>query len=234
MSTGDNPALEMMRDQIVSLRRDFTAREVALREERRRTKAVREKLGVGDLQAALARIDELLTRAAKVSDLEKQIAELPAPVTDGDKDRRITELQSALKTRDHRDTFRAAAAAVGVGADRVDDLYAVSGLKPGDDEPKPDDFTAFLETAKTAKAWAFTAPAGSEPGAHRAAPETEPTPWNLKPAAPPNGAGRGFPDNQAGALTVSKSRMSEQHYATVMQPKVAQAMTDGTPIRWVT
>lgn len=186
----------------------------ALREARSEAKTAKE--------SAESASKQLATLASERDTLAAQASAGPEDLL-----KQVAELKGQIAARDHRDGFKAAAVAAGVAPSALDDLYALSGMKPGDDPAKPEDFVAYLTEAKTARPWAFTGEAPSSSGQTQAG--TAGTQGTLALAAtqPPPGAGRGAPDHSSTAFKVRKSDLSNGSWMAAHQADVAKASAEG-------
>lgn len=186
----------------------------ALKEARAEAKAAKE--------SAEAASKQLATLTSERDTLAAQAATGPEDLT-----RQITDLKAQIASRDHKDGFKAAAVAAGVAPTALDDLYALSGLKPGDDPVQPETFAAYLTEARTARPWAFT---GETPSASGQTPAgTAGTQGTLALAAtpPPPGAGRGAPDHSSTSYRVRKADLANGSWMSQHQADVAKASAEG-------
>ena len=114
----------------------------ALQGERKQRKA---------LQVELAR----MTTEADAFKLDRDGWKVKAEAAPSEKDAEIATLRDSISQHDFRAQFDKAAKAAGVTDIRLDSLYKLSELKPGDTPAKAEDFAGFLTTAKEAHSWAF-------------------------------------------------------------------------------
>lgn len=174
----------------------------------------------GEAKAAKAERDQLATSARDLT-AERDRLKAAADAGPADLQARIAGLEGEIAGRDHRDSFRDAALASGVKPEAVGDLYSLSGLKPGDAAPKPEDFAGFLSSAKEGRPWAFgEAPAPAVEGG-------PPSPVTLAKTPAPAGGGRGASDTTSGLFTVRRSDMTPAWMQT-NQSKLAEHAEAGT------
>jgi hypothetical protein len=173
--------------------------------------------------------DSAAAAAAQLAAMSSERDTLAARAASGPEDllKQVAELKGQIAARDHRDGFKAAAMAAGVSPTAMDDLYALSGLKPGDDPAKPEDFVAYLTEAKTARPWAFTGESPSASGQTQAGTAGSQGTLALAATQPPPGAGRGAPDHSSTAFKVRKSDLSNGAWMSQHQADVARASAEG-------
>jgi hypothetical protein len=173
------------------------------------------------LREARGKLKEALDRAEKA---EAQVGTLAAD-RDGwkqkaeagpdDLRKQIADLQGQLAGRDHKDAFRAAALAQGAKPEKVDKLYKLLELKPGDAPAKPEDFAEALAAAKEADDWAFD-------GGTR---ETGKTP----PTAPPPGSGRSASLPPANRVEYTSDEVARPGWQQA-RPELLKAFKEGTAV----
>lgn len=129
-------------------------------------------LGGESVDDALARLGTVLEEHGRAS------------TTPDEKDATIADLRGQIASRDHKDAFRKAAGEAGVKPGSVDDLYSLSGLKPGEGEAKAEDFAGFLASAKEGRSWAFGEAAPADP-------VVQPIKLGAAPPLPAGMSGRG-------------------------------------------
>lgn len=166
----------------------------AVRETRRELKASKETA-------------ETLKGQLKAAATERETWKGKAEAAPTEQARRVAELEGQLRTRDHRDGFRAAALKAGVKPDAVADLYQLSGLKPpeqGDIDPAG--FAGFLDGAKAARSWAFGANEDPDAGGSSGGAPGGTTQADRKPPLQGGqGGGRGALDTSASNRFVVRS-----------------------------
>lgn len=179
-----------------------------------------------DLRVRVTALDEEVKSLSAQRDTWKARAE-SAP---SEQSARIVELERQLATRDHRDMFRSEAMGAGVNPSFIDDLYVLSGLKPGDSPVQSGSFAEFLEVAKTSRPWAF----GSQPSGQNGV--SQPSGQNgiaqaigLGATASPPGAGR-----SASAAPVNGVRYTAQEVRQPgwqqARPELVEALQRGTAV----
>lgn len=190
----------------------------ALKQERGKRQAIRT-----DLEKLQAQVTTLTT--------ERDKWKATAESVPGEQSQRVADLEGQLRQRDHRDGFRAAALAAGVKSEAVDDLYALSGLKPGDAAPKPEDFTEALTTAKAARAWAFGEPPAADGSTSVADANGTGAQGNLtvNGTPPPPGAGRSASDASPTRVQYRLSDVAKPGWAQT-NPTLKTALADGTAV----
>jgi hypothetical protein len=198
----------------------------ALKSERKRQEAVRKALAVDSWDQVDGALAKLREGGKAAQELERLKAQALSP---DDKDKRIADLEGAIKTRDFSDKFRAEAIAAGVDPKRVDKLLKVSDLKPPDGELKDGHFKDYLAKAKESDDWAFSqgtkdANAGGDDKAGASDLEL--------PPARTAGEGRGQADNSSGLFTVRRSDAGKPAWMQANQSKLAEASSKGT-LRWI-
>lgn len=206
---------------IASLNQRITALEgekanlkAALKEARNETKTIK-----AEFEKLNAEANELL---GEYEQLEQQANAAPDELQS-----RIAELQGQLATRDHRDAFRAKAKELGVKDKAVDDLYNLSGLKPGDGPVEPESFAEFLTAQKEVRGWAFeeSQPQGNGASAGQGAGGSQGV--RLTAVSPPPGAGRGVSDASSSKIRVSADQLADGLWMQANQEVVAKASAEG-------
>ncbi len=181
----------------------------------------------GEAKAAKAEVE---TMASQVKTLAAERDTLATTAKAGPEDllKQVAELKGQLSTRDHRDAFRQAASAAGVAPAAMDDLYSLSGLKPGDAPAKPEDFSAYFTEAKNARPWAFTGESASA-GSQTATPNQGAASQGLGlvPTVPPPGSGRGASDRSSVAYQVRRSDLGNGLWMQANQSEVSKASAEG-------
>lgn len=182
----------------------------------------------GDRRAAAEERDTLRAQVATLT-TERDTALSAAKAAPDDLRKQIADLQGQIAQRDHRDAFRAAARAAKVKDAALDDLYNLSGLKPGEAPPKAEDFAEFLAAQKEARSWAFDTEdsPGQGNGPTLGQPAGGPPPIRLAPAAPPPGAGRGVPDHSSSKLRVTADQLGDGAWMQANQDAVTRASAEG-------
>lgn len=177
---------------------------------------------------------------ARSSSLEEQVQHLTSD-RDGWKQKaesgpqelqaRIAELEGQVRQRDHRDAFRQAATTSGVSPAFVDDLYTLSGLKPGDAPAQPGEFAEFFAAAQTSRPWAF----GASPPPGQSGTPT-PSGQNgasqgvgLQGTSPPPGAGRSASSAPANGVRYTASEVRKPGWQQA-RPELVEALQKGTAI----
>lgn len=186
----------------------------ALKEARRERKAADD--GKAELKA---QADKL---AAERDELKTKLESAPNELRG-----KIVELESAIKARDHKDAFKAAAIEAGVSAKAVDDLYALSGLKPGDGPVDPAEFAEALATAKEARPWAFDGEQQSPSQGQGAPPQGGSQSIRLAAVPPPSGGGRGASDLPSTKFRVTSADLADGAWMQANQESVAKASAEG-------
>jgi hypothetical protein len=138
----------------------------------------------------------------------------------------MTELEAENNDLKHQVTFTTAALKAGAKPDSIEDLYKLSGLKPGTEPATVESFAEYLEGAKQARSWAFgvtPAPAG-----HQATP---PKGSPLGAAMPPAGSGRSASDVAAGKVYYTRRDVVEPNWQKA-RPDLAAALSrrDGSAV----
>lgn len=202
--------------RITELTNQLTNIKAALKEERSARKSAAEerdtlKAQVGTLTTE--RDTALQAAKAAPDDLRKQIA----------------DLQGQLAQRDHRDAFRKAAESAGVSKQAVDDLYSLSGLKPGETPADPAGFAEFLAAQKEARPWAFDgeSPSPQGNGASSGQPAGGSQGIKLAPAPAPAGAGRGVPDHSSSKFRVTRDQLADGLWMQANQDAMDRAAVEG-------
>lgn len=191
----------------------------ALKAERKGVAAIK-----GELDTLKAQVGTLTT--------ERDQWQAKATAAPDDLTKEIGDLRGQLSQRDHRDAFKQAAAKAGVAPDRVDDLYGLSGLKPGDQPATPEDFADYLATAKESRPWAFggASPSGGSTGDEGGNPfAAQAIKLGAQPPVP--GGGRGASDHSSGLFTVRRADAKDVGWMRDNGAKLGEAAAKGT-LRW--
>jgi hypothetical protein len=139
--------------------------EAALKQERGRTRAIRDMLGAQSIDEAAEKLRALKAQADEAETLRSQIKELQGQeYTPDEKDEAIAALYEELRGRDFSDAWKSAANEAGVDGKYLDSLLKLSDLSP----PEEGDITGelfgdFLKSAKEAHPWAFPQPTTPPP-----------------------------------------------------------------------
>jgi hypothetical protein len=178
-------------DQIANLK-------AALKQERGRTKELRDALGVESIADAAAKVRQLSEAAGKVETLQKEL-EQNQGIDPDEKDELIADLWQQLRGRDHRAAFEKEAAKHGVKSELLDDLYDLGKFEvPDEGDIAPEIFADYFASAKERRAYAFASPepAASMPGSvgPHGATNTAPAKPIAQPAQPGPGVVRGGAD----------------------------------------
>jgi hypothetical protein len=137
---------------------------------------------------------------------------------------RMTELEAENNGLRHQVTFTTAALRAGAKPDSIEDLYKLSGLKPGMEPATVESFAEYLTQAKEARAWAFgvtPVPAGQQ-----ATPRSP-----LGATVPPAGSGRSASDAAAGKVYYTRRDVVEPNWQKT-RPDLAAALkrNDGSAV----
>jgi hypothetical protein len=188
----------------------------------------------GNLQRALKEARHLLkARAEELEKLRKEtegwskerdqaIEKLKA--SPSEHAARMAELESENNGLKHQVTFTTAALKAGAKPDSIEDLYKLSGLKPGMEPATVESFAEYLEGAKQARSWAFgvtPAPAGNQ-----ASPKS-----SLGATVPPVGSGRSASDAAASKVYYTRRDVVEPNWQKA-RPDLAAALkrNDGSAV----
>jgi hypothetical protein len=188
----------------------------ALKEERSARKSAAEKLAEAE-------------KAVGTLTTERDTALSAAKAAPDDLRKQITDLQGQLAQRDHRDAFRAAARDAGVSGKAIDDLYSLSGLKPGETPADPAGFAEFLAAQKEVRPWAFDgeSPSPQGNGATTGQPAGGSQGIKLAPAPAPAGAGRGVPDHSSSKFRVTRDQLADGLWMQANQDAMDKAAVEG-------
>jgi hypothetical protein len=185
------------------------------------------------LDEAVAERDEFAQAVTEMSDEHEALA---AQANAGPEEltARIKELEGSIAARDYKDTFKTAALKSGVHPDKVDDLLSLSGLKPGDEPAKPEDFADFLSTAKEARSWAFaeasqTGGQASPVAATPVANGSQAASVALANASQAIGSGRSVSDTSAAKVTYSLSEVARSGWQK-SRPELQTALANSTAV----
>lgn len=221
MADASDTLIHSQNARISQLEADKANLQAALNGERKARKADR---------TALAELQGKLTTA----EAERDTARAAVTAAPDEKDKEIGWLKGELAGRDHRAAFDEAARGAGVKPENLDDLYELSGLKPGDAEPKAEDFAEFLAGAKAARGWAFgdvATDAGGTSGAKGGTAALGTQGIRLGATAPPPGAGRGASDHTSGLFTVRRGDARNPLWMRDNGAALARAQSEGR-LRW--
>lgn len=185
------------------------------------------RIEVREYKPLIAELDEQLKQARVERDQWKTKAEA-GPT---EQSARIVELEGLLAGRDHRDAFRAAAITAGVDSHFVDDLYTLSGLKPGDSPVKPENFVEFFTAAKTARPWAFgnTQPSGQNGAAQPSGQNGNTQGIGLTGTVPPPGAGRSASVASVNGVRYTADEVRRPGWQQ-SRPELVEALQRGTAV----
>ena len=180
----------------------------------------------GERKTAIERANGLDAQVATLT-TERDTALKAASAAPDDLKKQVSNLQGQLSQRDHRDAFRSAARKAGVKESSVDDLYNLSGLKPGESPADPEHFADFLTAQKEARSWAFDGDSQSQGNGQPAGNGQSAAKIQLQPTTAPAGSGRGVPDRSSSMLKVSAANLADGLWMQANQTAVATASREG-------
>lgn len=177
----------------------------------------------GERSAAVAERDTLRAELAKLA-TERDDWKGKAEAAPSQTAETIAKLQQQLRTRDHRDAFRARAASAGVRPEAVDDLYALSGLAPPESgDVTPESFDEYLGAAKTSRAWAFGVT--PEPSGQNGTSQGV----KLPATPPPAGAGRSASAPPDGRVQYTADEVRRPGWQKA-RPELVTALAEGRAV----
>jgi hypothetical protein len=134
---------------------------------------------------------EAETLRKQVEDLarERDTFKAKAEAMPSDQAKRINELESSIRQRDHKDAFGSVLS--GKLADKVtiDDVWQKIGYEPGETVPPADQLAGLVSKARDAAPYLFASDAGQAPG--------QSAQQNAMAATPPPWSGRGLGQSES-------------------------------------
>jgi septal ring factor EnvC (AmiA/AmiB activator) len=182
--------------ELAQVRQEAKARRI----ENKQLKADRETLAAERDTLAVERDDFKAKATAAPNEIQKKLDEATA----------------ALRSRDHRDAFKAAIGDQLADKVAVEKLWAEVDYKPGEALPTPESIQELVGKAREAAPYLFK----SDPGGSQ-------QPQPKAPLAGAVGGGRGGPDN-AGRFTVRKADLQDGQWIDDNWGKYQAAVKDGT------
>lgn len=188
----------------------------------------------GDLQRALKEARaERKTAVEKAESLASQVQQITqdrdgwkakAEAAPTEKDTRITELETALRSTRFERAFEAEAVKAGVKPEAIADLFKLSGLAvpESDDGIKPEAFADVFTAAKEARPWAFgDAPQAGVNGHSQGI--------GVKATEPPPGSGRSVSGQPSGQVRYTREDLSRPDWMTA-RPDLRTALAEGRAV----
>ncbi len=169
-------------------------------------------------KAALAEVTEL---KAKLAEVQAERDKLATSTGSGDTAKRIAELESEVRRRDHREAWSKALEGKLHEKASIDDVWAKTAYEPGEAVPTPDVIEGLVGKAKDLAPYLF-AP-------ENASPERGTNGTAARATTPPPGTGRAAPGTSAGRVTYTREDITQPGWQQ-SRPELVEALQRGAAV----